>query len=186
MLMNSPSYASYLRYLTRPFFRAWWAALTGFASVLALYLTRDSGVTIGPVAVATLILLSFTLVFLVVAVISQGWRLDSAPPKTLRVTAFEQSRDMEGGWLLLIEGDVDLNVGAIVDVHKRAGVGEVPLALFRVESKRSDGAYQATPIGRINPVHIREHTAGGLRTGDLVVKPFVEFRRILEIADDIT
>jgi hypothetical protein len=184
--MNPPSFASFLGYLTRPFFRGWWLVLTGFASILALYLTGDRSLTISRFIVATFTLVAFTLAFFVLAVVSQGWRLYSQPSKTLRVLAFEKNSDIEGGWLLLIEGDVDVSLGAIVDVHKRAGMGEVPLALFRIESRRSDGAYQAVPIGRINPAHIREHTAGGLRTVDLVVKPFIEYRRLLEVSNDLT
>ena len=87
--------------------------------------------------------------------------------------------------MFVLEGGVDLPVGSVVDIHKRTGAAEVPLALVRIAAQNSLGAYQATPIGRINPVHIQEHSAGGLKPWDLIVRTSVDLQRMKEVADDL-
>ena len=181
-----PTFGSYLRYLTAPFFRAWWAAITGVASVLSIYLAHTWSIALTAPLAVTLTFVILTLVFLVLSVVAQGWHLFVARDAGLRVTSFDRSRDVAEGWILVLEGSVDVAVGAVVDIHKRSGAAEVPLALVKVTGKNSNGAYQATPIGRINPAHIREHSAGGLKSSDLVVRPFVDMRRITEVANALT
>jgi hypothetical protein len=183
--MANPTFGGFLAYLTKPFFRTWWAVITGFASILALYITRDSHFTIGGASIASLILVGSILLFLVLSVTSQGWKLFTAQSTGLHVVSFEKSREVPEGWLLIIGGNAEMTVGTVVDIHKRTPAGEVPLAFFEVSGRNSDGRYQATPIGRINPSHIREHSAGGLRPSDLVVRTSVEIKRMKEVARDI-
>lgn len=183
--MAYPTFGDFVAYLTKPFFRAWWAVATGFASILALYITRDSHVTLGGAGVATLTLIGSILLFLVLSVTSQGWKLFAGQSTGFHVVSFEKSRDIQEGWLLIIGGNSEMTVGTVIDIHKRTAAGEVPLAFFEVSGKNSDGHYQATPIGRINPSHIKEHSAGGLRPSDLVVRTSVELKRMKEVARDI-
>lgn len=184
--MSRPTFGSYLRYLTKPFFLSWWVTLSGFASVLALFITPAGGVKLGGIAVASLCLLGFTLAFLIFSVVAQGWNAYAKESTGLKVASIERVRDSKEGWLLIIEGNVEVSVGAVIDVYRRTGVVEVPFALVRVTEKNSAGAYQAMPIGGVNPVHIREHNAGSLRSTDLVVRSFVEMRRLREIANEFT
>jgi len=183
--MANPTFGDFVAYLTKPFFRTWWAVITGFASILALYVTRDSHFTIDGPGVASLILLGSILLFLVLSVTSQGWKLFRGQSAGLHVLSFEKSRDVAEGWLLIIGGNAEVIVGTVVDIYKRTPAGEVPLAFFEISGRNSDGRYQATPIGRINPSHIREHSAGGLRPSDLVVRTSVEIKRMKEVARDI-
>jgi hypothetical protein len=180
-----PTFGSYLRYVTAPFFRAWWAVITGLASVLSLYIAHTWQITLTAPFATTLTFIVLTMGFLVISVVARGWDLFVAARTGLKVTSFERSRDVEEGWILVIEGNMDLSVGAVIDIHKRAGAAEVPLALVQVTGKNSNGSYQATPIGRINPAHVREHSAGALRPSDLVVRPFVEMRRMTEVMNGI-
>jgi hypothetical protein len=182
--VSNPTAGGYIGFMFRPFFRAWWASLTGFASVLALYLARDSRIEIGGAAIASITLLFFSLVFVILSVVTQGWELYQSRTGGLRVKSVEKSKEVTEGWILILETSATLSVGAVVDIHKRSGVTEVPLALVQITGRNSDGAYQATPIGKINPAHIREHSAGGLRPTDLVVRPFVEFQRFREVRHD--
>lgn len=92
---------------------------------------------------------------------------------------------MREGWVFVLSGDVDLPVGALGDVYRRTGRAEIPLALARIESKNSSGAFQAVPVGKLNPIHVKEHSAGGLRSSDLVVRAHVDLSRIKEVIDDI-
>ena len=183
--MIQPSFGDYLAYLLRPFFRAWWAAITGFASVLALFLARESTIAVGGPGIAIAVLLLFSLSFVILAAVSQGWVLYKSQAQTMRVISFEKTKEVAGGWVLIVEAQADIGIGATLDIHKRSGVAEVPLALVEIVGRNSDGAYQARTIGKINPVHIREHANGGLRPTDLVVRPFVKWTRIAEVNRDL-
>nr|WP_320190103.1 hypothetical protein [uncultured Desulfobacter sp.] len=102
-----------------------------------------------------------------------------------QVLSFERNREIQEGWVFILHGNIDLAVGTVVDIHKKAGEVEVPLTLVRINSRNSNGAYQATPIGKMNPAHIREHSAGGLKPVDLVVRTSVDLQRMKEIVDDL-
>lgn len=183
--MVKPSVTDYLAFLFRPFFRAWWAALTGFASVLALFLARDTSINVGGATVSIVVLVAFTASFVLVSVVAQSWALFQNSAASLQVRSFDKSKELAEGWVLVIEASAELTVGTVLDVYRRAGLAEVPLALVQVVSRNSNGAYQAAPIGKINPVHIREHANGGLRPSDLIVRPFVDLSRIREVSRDI-
>jgi hypothetical protein len=183
--MTSPTFGSYLRYLTAPFFRAWWAVLTGVASILSLYVAHTWTITLSAPVATTLTFLILTMGFLVLSVVAQGWVLFAGRATGLTVTQFDRSREVEKGWYLVIECDIEVAVGAVFDIHRRVGSAEVPLALVRITGKNSDGTYQAAPLGPINPTHTREHASGRLRPEDLVVRPFVDIRRLRESTDDI-
>ena len=183
--MTRPSIPDYLSFLFRPFFRAWWAALTGFASVLALFLARESTVEVGGTIIALAVLLAFTILFVLLSVLTQGWALFQQGWVSLRVSSFDRSKELSEGWVLVIEASTELSVGTVLDVYRRSGLAEVPLALVRIVSRNSSGAFQATPIGKINPVHIREHANGGLRPGDLVVRPYLDLSRLREVSRDV-
>jgi hypothetical protein len=183
--MTPPTFGSYLRYLSAPFFRAWWAVITGFASILSLYIAHNSTITLSAPTATTLTFAMFTMAFLVLSVTAQGWSLYTGRGSNPTVTQFDRSPDVEEGWYLVVACNTDIAVGAVFDIHKRVGSAEVPLALVRVTGRNSDGTYQAAPLGRINPTHKKEHAAGRLRPSDLVVRPFVDIQRLRESTDDI-
>jgi hypothetical protein len=133
----------------------------------------------------TITFVILTMAFITLSAFSQGWQLYMGRLEGLRVSSFERNRVVQEGWVFILDGDIDLAVGTVIDVHKRTGVIEVPLALIRIDARNSDGAYQATPIGKMNPAHIREHSAGGLKPADLIVRTSVNLQRIKEIVDDL-
>lgn len=179
-----PSIPSYLAFLFTPFFRNWWAALTGCASILALFVTPTSGVTFNGPGIMTVTFALLLMIFVTLSVCTQGWGLYSGRLRGMRVTEFERNRDVEEGWVFVIDGDVDLAVGAVVDVHKKTGAAEVPLALAQVMSRRATGGYQAVPIGKLNPAHIQEHSAGGIKPLDLIVHTNIRLHRLREVASE--
>lgn len=180
-----PTLGSYLRFLFSPFFRNWWVMLTGCASVLALYITPSQGMTLTGAMLMTMTFVGLTMVFITLSAFMQGWQLYMGRLNGLRVSSFERNRDVQEGWVFILDGDIDLPVGAVVDVHKRTREIEVPLALIQINVKTSKGSYQATPIGKMNPSHIREHSAGGLKAVDLIVRTSVDLQRIKEVFDDL-
>lgn len=180
-----PNLSSYLFFLLSPFFRNWWAVLTGCASILALYITPSQGINLTGAMMMTMTFIVLAMVFITLSAFSQGWQLYISRLEGLRVSSFERNRDIQEGWVFILNGNIDLAVGTVVDVHKRTGAVEVPLALVRIDARNSDGAYQATPIGKMNPAHIREHSAGGLKPADLIVRTSVDLQRIKEVVDDL-
>lgn len=184
-LQTAKTLPSFLRFLFSPFFRYWWAALTGCASILAMYVTPTAGITLSGAAMMTATFVGLTFLFITFSVLGQGWQLYIGRLGGLQVISFERNRDMPEGWIFVLVGDIDLSVGTVIDIHKKTGMAEVPFSLVRIISRNSRGAYQATPIGKINPTHIKEHSAGGLRSTDLIVCTSVDLQRIKEIANDL-
>ena len=182
---TQPTFSGYLRFLFSPFFRNWWAALTGCASIFAMYITPSQGTTLSGPGMLTVTFIALTLIFITASALNQGWQLYIGKMRGLRVSSFERNREVEEGWVFLLEGDIELAVGTVIDVHKKTGSAEVPLALVRIVAKNSCGAYQAAPIGKINPTHIREHSAGGLKAEDLIVRTSVDLQRMKEVVDDL-
>ncbi|OGQ87936.1 MAG: hypothetical protein A2512_09955 [Deltaproteobacteria bacterium RIFOXYD12_FULL_56_24] len=180
-----PTIEGFLLFLINPFFRYWWAALTGCASILAVYITPSSGITLNGATMMSVTFVAFALVFLTLSVLNQGWQLYMGRLVGLQVTSFERNRDMPEGWVFVLVGGIDLAVGTVIDIHKKTGAAEVPFSLVRIASRNSRGAYQATPIGKINPTHIKEHSAGGLRPEDLIVRTSVDLQRIKEVVNDL-
>ncbi|MGD9733582.1 MAG: hypothetical protein AB7U45_15500 [Desulfamplus sp.] len=182
---NAPTASSYLRFIFSPFFRYWWAALTGCASILAIYITPSQGVTLTGAVMMTMTFVILTMVFITLSALGQSWQLYMMRPQGLRISSFERNRNIKEGWVFVLYGDIELSVGTVIDIHKRTGTVEVPLALIRIDARNSDGAYQATPIGKMNPLYIKEHSAGGLKPSDLIVCTSVNLQRIREVVDDI-
>jgi hypothetical protein len=176
---------SYLLFLFSPFFRNWWAVLTGCASILAIYITPSQGITLNGAMIMTMTFVFLTMVFIIFSTISQGYQLYIDRMEGLYVSSFERNRDIQEGWVFILTGNIDLPIGTVVDFHKKMGEAEVPLALIRIVSRNSKGAYQATPIGKMNPSHIREHSNGGLRPFDLVVRTSVDLQRIKEVINEL-
>ncbi len=175
----------FLRFLFSPFFRNWWAVLTGCASILAIYITPSQGFNLTGAMMMTMTFFVLSLVFLTLSVLSQGWQLFISRLEGLRVSSFDRNRDIPEGWVFILDGNIDLAIGTVVDVHKKTGEAEVPLALVRINSRNSTGRYQATPIGKMNPAHIKEHSAGGLKPVDLIVLTSVDLQRLREVANDL-
>jgi hypothetical protein len=169
--------------MTAPFFWSWWAVVTGVATLFALFAGPQEGVWLSPLALAIVVLVASGLVFLVLSTLSRGWELFVARDGGLRVISFERNRHIAEGWVFILEGNVHLDVGSVIDVHKQSGAAEVPLALLKVVGRNDSGAYQALPIGQLNPVHVREHSAGGLRVPDLIVRKTIDAHRLRENAD---
>ena len=70
-----PKFSAYLAFLFQPFFRWWWAAVTGFASIFSVLVTPQSGLVLNSATVAVIIFVGFTMAFLTVSTLVQGWDL---------------------------------------------------------------------------------------------------------------
>ena len=84
------NYSSFLGWLFGPFFRWWWALITGTASFLAFVWTPPEGVTISRTGMLLLLFSAFTLAFLVISVVVQGYLLFRERYKNLEVIAVQK------------------------------------------------------------------------------------------------
>ena len=67
-------FGTYLGTLMSPFFRWWWALITGVATLLAFFALKTNGLTLSGTQVALAVLIFFSLVFLMLSVVSQGFK----------------------------------------------------------------------------------------------------------------
>lgn len=159
--------ARYLEFIVGPFFRWWWALITGLATLLSYKLTPQVGWHVGAVGVLILTLLCSTLLFLATSVVYQGWHLFRGRYAELVLCSIQRSRDLGSDWVFVLSAGLDLPTGTIIDVHRRLGDLEVPFALIEIVGANSDGRYQALPQW-LAPIHIRDYTAGRFSVSDTV------------------
>jgi len=174
--------AKYIAFLFGPFFRWWWALITGLATLLSYKLPPQTGWRLGPAGTLLITLLCFTLLFLALSVGYQGLQLFRAHYGELILRGIQKSRDLGGDWVFIITAGVDLPVGTVIDVHRRLGNVEVPFALVEIVGTNSDGYYQGLPRW-LAPVHIRDYTGGKFLLEEAVVLRSITATRIRDLID---
>src|SRR4051794_21210347 len=92
----------FLQLLFGSFFRWWWAAITGVASILS-YLSLPTGLSVGRLGTAIAILLGGTMVFLCVTVVHQGWLLYRGNLTQFAVLRWQRSEHLGGEFVFLID-----------------------------------------------------------------------------------
>src|SRR5690348_11889115 len=127
-----PSLHGYLTLLVSPFFRWWWSAITGFASVLAFFLTPSQGLTLAPPLPAIAIFLGFMMTFLVLSVITQGYSLYIQRFPQISVHSIEKCEDYGGTHLVIVGSTQALPNGLLVELRRPIGNAEPPFALVQV------------------------------------------------------
>jgi hypothetical protein len=98
----APSFSAYLAYLFRPFFRWWWAAVTGFASIFSVLVTPQSGLVLRSPSVAIVIFIGFTMAFLTLSALVQSWDLYRKRQTDLRVAAIQKTKEYGGEYVALL------------------------------------------------------------------------------------
>jgi len=172
--------AKYLSFIVGPFFRWWWALITGLATLLSYKVTPQAGWHIGAVGALTLTLLCSTLLFLAISVVYQGWQLFRGRYAELVLRGIQRSRDLGSDWVFVLSAGLDLPIGTIIDVHRRLGDVEVPFALIEIIGATSDGLYQALPRW-LAPIHIRDYTGGRFSTSETVCVRNITSTRVRDL-----
>lgn len=177
--MRSPL-QRYLGLLLDPFFRWWWALITGIATLLSYVLTPESGVQIGPPVVLAITLGVFTLLFFSLTTLVQGWRLYQERHADLLVRSIQRNKDLGGDWIFVLDGNPNLTPGTLLDIHRRSGDVEAPFAFVEIRSTTATGKYLATPVW-ISPRHIGDYNAGKFTVTDMVVLSHLQHGRVREV-----
>ena len=161
----------YLAWLSRPFFRWWWAVITGVVTLIA-FGWSPQGVTVPRVGVLVAVVAGSALLFLTLAVLGQGWRLYLDRTRPFEVVALQKvkNRDLGSDWVLVLQGRSDVDVGCILQVSRRLHDGvEVPFAIVKTSGKNASGLYQSVPIW-LSPGHLNDFKKHGFSVASLLVE----------------
>ncbi len=174
-----PNIPTYLGWIFRVFFRWWWAALSGTASIAALFWTPQSGITLSNIAVTAMIFVVLTLSFLTVSVLVQGWALYWDRGHQPEVVSIRRSKDLGSDWIFVINGYLQESGGALIEVRRLLEDTEVPFALVRVVGITEKGYCQAVPIW-LSAGNLRDFNQHKFDLSALRAKTSVTYERVLE------
>jgi hypothetical protein len=164
------SLSNYLSWLTAPFFRWWWAAVTGAASLIAFAWTPQTVSISKPFMLAILLVVS-TLLFFALTVTLQGWRLYASRTR-FEILNFlrDKNQDLGFEWVMTFRGPPGVDVDRVLQVNRLFDDGRViPFAIVKVLGLNDDSIYQAVPVwlspGNLNDFVNHEFTARALSVG---------------------
>lgn len=161
----------YIAWLSRPFFRWWWAVITGVATLITFAWSPQS-LTLPQPVVLVAVVIGLALLFLVVTVMAQGWRLysDRARPFEVVTLQKDKNRDLGADWVFVLRGPSDLEAGCILQVSRRLHDGvEVPFAIVKACGKNAFGLHQCVPIW-LSPAHLNDFRKHGFSAISLQVE----------------
>lgn len=183
-MKNKKSTAGFLRLIFGSFFRWWWAAITGFASIASWLFVSRKGILLAPFMFSILILLGLILLFLVLSTVYQGWLIYQERFTRLQVVGFQRCSSYGGDYVFLLEGNLGAAQGTVVELKRfHAGV-EVPIALVEIMEKNSKGQYQARPIW-VSPGHLRDLRMNQFVVSEIGAEPLVKLRTLQRAKDQI-
>jgi hypothetical protein len=179
-----PTYGRYLRLLLGPFFRWWWATIAGVASIASLVLVPAKGITMSPVTVAAGILTTSILLFLTISVLDQGWKLFEDRFTDLVVAGIQHVREENMEYIVLLRGHLPADKGILVELRRRIGEREAPLAFLEIVGRNSQGFYQAKTLW-IAPAHRPELVANRIAISDVLCSTCIDIDTIRRLKDQV-
>ncbi len=174
-----PDISKYLGWIFQFFFRWWWAAITGTASIIALFVTPESGLKFSNIGVSIVILIFLTFTFLMLSVLVQGWSLFCDRTHQLEVVSIRRSKDLGSDWIFIINGNLPESQGVLIEVCRPLEDTEVPFAIVTVVGTTEKGYHQAVPIW-ISPGHLRAFSLQEFDARILKAKTTIAYDRVLE------
>ncbi len=183
-LKNNKSTPNFLRLIFSSFFRWWWAVITGVASIAGWLSVPQEGLSLTPLMFSMLILLVLTLFFLALSTVYQGWLLYQEHFTRLRIVGFLRSDIYGSEYVFLLEGNIGVVQGAVMEL-KRFHMGvEVTIALVEIMEKNSKGQYQARPIW-FSSNHFSDLRMGQFAYSEIDVEPFVKLQTFQKAKNQI-
>lgn len=178
----SPSSFRYIRWLLDPFFRWWWAGLTGAVSIFGFVWTPDSGLSLSKAVVFLLIFVFFFFVFLGLSSITQGWRLYFRQQQPLRVLTVQKTAEFDAELLFVIDGFLKEKGGTLLEIRRVLENAELPFCIVKVIGSTEEGYVQATSVWT-SPGHLREFSRHKFEVRDLRVTQTLSYDRVREAFD---
>lgn len=147
----------YIAWLSRPFFRWWWAVITGVVTLVAFAWTPQE-VTVPRVGLLLAVVVVSGLLFLTLTVLVQGWRLHLDRMRPFEVVSLQKdrNRDLGSEWVIVLRGSASLDAGCILQINRRLPDGvEVPFAIVKDSGKNASGDHQSIPLW-LSPAHLND------------------------------
>jgi hypothetical protein len=186
------SFGAFLSLMFQPFFKWWWAVVTGAASILAFVWTPPAGLTISKAGMLLLVLIGFTMLFLVLSMVVQGWLLFQNRHQRLELVALRQvrdfgpaddrPRDLGTDWVFLLRGYLPESTGMLIEIRRPFEEVELAFALVQVTGTTARGLYQASPLW-ISPGHLRDYSRQHFSANTLIAYPQISYDRAKEVFD---
>ena len=163
---------TFLGIMFGPFFRWWWATITGVATIAGWFLFPASGFGLSRIWICFLILLFFTLLFLTISAMYQGYKLFRNSCSRLTLDSIQRCDDFSGDHLFLFKGNRNTEIGSLLEVYRDLADLEVCIALIEVIHIKDDGIVQAKPIW-FSPIHKRDLQGGRIGITCLTLRPVI-------------
>lgn len=140
-------FIKYLGILLTPFFRWWWALITGVATLLSFFAWKTSGVNFSGTEVSIAVMGFFTLLFFVLSVISQGftWYIRAyCNPEVIKCSP-AAANDSESE-IFHLRSQLPLEPGQVISMLRTFDDGRVIcMGMVKVERLIGD-RYQCVPL----------------------------------------
>src|SRR5688500_854755 len=102
--MRIKAFWEYASLLLGPFWRWWWAAITGVASLLSFLAVPQGGVTLSKLELSLWVLAGGVVVFLLLSVLTRSWGLFMAYRGDLIVSGIQPCKEYGGTHVFLLQG----------------------------------------------------------------------------------
>ncbi len=168
-----PKLSAYLAFLFDPFFRWWWAAVTGVASIFSVLVTPRSGLVLSSATVAVAVFAGFAMAFLTLSTLVRGWDLYRNRYIDLRVAAIQKTKEYGGEYVASLCGEMEVPVGTLVELRRPVGEDEILFAVVEIRGRTTRGNYLGVPIWT-SAGHQRDYFGGKFVSSELVVIPHVQ------------
>ena len=167
--MNNPGF---FKLLFAPFFRWWWAVLTGVMSILSFYGVSNSGLVVPKGWVGFIVFVSLTLLFAAVSAIYQSWNLFKHRDSNIVVDSFYKVEDQDHAYSVILSGYLEEGVGTILPIYRKHRGSEVLFAVIKIERVTTSGQYQGVPFW-ISSGSLRDFKKRTFSERELIVKRHV-------------
>ena len=159
-------FLKYLGTLLTPFFRWWWAVITGIATLLSFFAWKADGLNFSGTQIAFAILLFFTLVFLVLSVVSQGFKWYARAycnPEVIKCSPAANDSESE---IFHLTSLLPLEPGQVISMLRTFDDGRVIcMGMLKVE-RLVDDRYQCVPLW-LGPGHRQDLKQGKIQAKHL-------------------
>jgi hypothetical protein len=173
------SFLEYTKTVLSPFFKWWWALITGIATFAGYVLTSDSGVNVGRISILFGILIFFILIFLSVSVFIQGWQVFKNQNTEVKLVNIQKNSDLGGEFVFIFSSFKPLENGTLINIKRQLGDIEVPFAVVEIISMNKNGNPQGKEFS-IKPAHLRDFNNGKCSIVDLTASPYIPSSQLKE------
>ena len=168
---------SFIRLIFGSFFRWWWVAITGSASIVGWSFLPATGISLSPLILGLLIFFGSALLFLTVTTVYQGWIIYQGNFESLSVSGFLANDCYGGEHIVKLIGPDDVALGTVVELSRFYNDAELPIALVEIVERNTLGEYQAKLIW-FSPGHLNDLKTEKYACSDITATNLVRWRTI--------